>query len=521
MILDRTKNALRSIIWGVIEKITLLLLPFITRTVLIKVLGVDYLGLNTLFVSILQVLSVSELGIGTAIVFSMYKPIAEDDNKTLCALLNLYKKIYHIVGWVILVAGLAIMPFLPHLIKGDVPPDVSIYVLYLIFLFNTVISYFLFAYKTALFSAYQRNDVASKRNAAISVFSNLAQITLLFTVHNYYAYVLIIPVGTILTNLVNAYYAKKMYPDIVCEGTVSKEKMTDIKKRMIGLVFNKIHSVTYGTIATIVISSFLGLRPLALYNNYSAIINIFIGFLTIITNSLTAGVGNKIALESREKIYIDFKNYMFILGWLCSFFVVMLVAVIQNFMIIWLGNDFLLSNLTIMLLLINFMLEKVVNNTVILYRQAAGLWYEDRYRFVVMAIVNLICSFILVKHIGINGVILSTTIITLFIAIPWGSWIIHKYYFRKSMKEYWQLSLFYYSVTMFVAFICYFICNVWITSNTFWALIIKIIITFWISNLLFLLFYHKTQEFVYAKTKFIKIVKQSSFYKKITKNKIN
>ena len=153
MELDRTKNALRNIVWGVIEKITLLLLPFITRTVLIKVLGVDYLGLNTLFVSILQVLSVSELGIGSAIVFSMYKPIAEDDNKTLCALLNLYKKIYHCVGSAILILGLLIMPFLHHFVKGEIPSDVNLYSLYLIFLLNTVISYFLFAYKETMYRA--------------------------------------------------------------------------------------------------------------------------------------------------------------------------------------------------------------------------------------------------------------------------------------------------------------------------------------------------------------------------------
>lgn len=150
--IERTKNATRNIIWGIIEKVVTILMPFICRTVFIKVLGSEYLGLNSLFSSILQVLSISELGIGTAIVFSMYKPIAEDDENALCALLNVYKKVYQIIGTVILLVGLAILPILPKLINGTYPSEVNIYVLYLIYLFNTVIGYYLFAYKQALFS---------------------------------------------------------------------------------------------------------------------------------------------------------------------------------------------------------------------------------------------------------------------------------------------------------------------------------------------------------------------------------
>ena len=147
MKIERTKNATRNIIWGIIEKIVTILMPFICRTVFIKVLGSEYLGLNSLFSSILQVLSISELGIGTAIVFSMYKPISEDDEDTLCALLNVYKKVYQVIGTIILLVGLSIIPILPKLISGTYPSEVNIYALYLIYLFNTVIGYFLFAYK--------------------------------------------------------------------------------------------------------------------------------------------------------------------------------------------------------------------------------------------------------------------------------------------------------------------------------------------------------------------------------------
>ncbi len=505
MELDRTKNALRNIIWGVVEKITLLLLPFITRTVLIKILGAEYLGLNTLFVSILQVLSVSELGFGSAIVFSMYKPIAQDDNKTLCALLNLYKKIYHYVGSAILVLGIAIIPFLHLFVKGDVPADVNLYSLYLIFLLNTVISYFLFAYKTALFSAFQRNDVQSKRNSLISFVSNSLQIILLLTLHNYYAYVLVIPLGTVLTNLVNAYYAKKMYPDIVCKGDISKEMKDGIKKRVIGLLSYKVYILICYSIGAIVISAYIGLKPLALYNNYSAIINIFYGFLDIVSTSLIAGIGNKMICESKEKIYVDFKNYLFVYGWISSFFVVLLASIFKNFMIIWLGNEFLLPSLTVVLLLLNFMIARVANNVIYTYRQAAGLWWEDRFNPIVQAIANISLCLFLVNKIGINGVIIATTFSSLCIGVPWGGLILFRYFFKRSILEYYKLIFFYMTVTLFACFVCYYLCNILIISNSLLALFMKIVITFWVSNIIFFTFYHKLKEFDYLKSKIIEV----------------
>ena len=158
---SRTLNAKRNMLASLINRIVSMLLPFVTRTIFIYSLGSLYLGLNSIFSSVLSVLSLAELGVGTAMVYSMYKPIANGDAETVCALLNLYRKIYRIIGAVILVLGLAFTPFLPHIIKGAVPADINLYVLYFINLFSTVVSYFLFAYKNSLLTASQRMDVIS------------------------------------------------------------------------------------------------------------------------------------------------------------------------------------------------------------------------------------------------------------------------------------------------------------------------------------------------------------------------
>lgn len=160
--IERTKNATRNIIFGVILKVYQILVPFLMRTAMIYLMGVQYLGLNSLFASVLQVLNLAELGVGSAMIYSMYKPIAEDNNTAICALMKLYRTYYRIIGFIIAAVGLALTPFIPKLISGDVPQGINIYVLYLLNLGATVLSYWLFAYKNSILQAHQRVDVVSK-----------------------------------------------------------------------------------------------------------------------------------------------------------------------------------------------------------------------------------------------------------------------------------------------------------------------------------------------------------------------
>lgn len=504
--IERTKNATRNIAWGIIEKIITILMPFICRTIFIKVLGAEYLGLNSLFSSILQVLSISELGIGTAIVFSMYKPIAEDDEDTLCALLNIYRKVYRIIGTIILVVGLAILPILPKLISGTYPDEVNIYVLYLIYLFNTVIGYYLFAYKQALFSAHQRNDLLSKRTTVINFCSNTVQIILLLIARNYYVYLIVLPLATITTNLANAYLANKMYPNIQCRGQITDETKTSIKKRIIGLLSFKIYNVIFSSVDTIVISSFLGLTPLAIYNNYYYIQTSIIGFLTILTSSITAGIGNKMITNSIEDNYRDFKNFTFANGWIVSWCAVCLLCLYQHFIKIWIGDNYLFPFFTMYLMVMYFFLPRLTCMTYT-YREAAGLWWEDRFRPLVATAVNLIVNIILVQIIGMDGVIISTLVCTIFINVPWGSYILFKNYFQKSVKEYFGQLLYYIVITNLAGFVTLGICG--ILPSTGWLIIfVKMLICCMVPNVIFFIFYRNRREFKYTKVLVERILKR-------------
>ena len=178
--MKRTRNAVRNVIFGGLLKGYQILVPFIMRTLLIRYLGMEYLGLNSLFTSILQILNLAELGVGSALGYSMYAPIAEGKKDEICALLSLYRRYYRLIGLGIFLAGIVLLPFLPSPVKTDsIPPDVDLYVLYLLHLGACVISYWLFAYKNSLLAAHQRSDLANKADLAVRTLQYLIQAGLL------------------------------------------------------------------------------------------------------------------------------------------------------------------------------------------------------------------------------------------------------------------------------------------------------------------------------------------------------
>ena len=290
--MNRTENASRNIIWGILNKIISLGLPFIIRTIMIYTMGMQYVGLGSLFTSVLQVLSFAELGVGSALVFSMYKPIADGNDDKVCALLNFYRKIYRVIGCVILALGLVMLPFLKYLIAGDLPKGINLQVLFIMYLLNNVLGYFLFAYKQSLFTASQRTDMISKIGMGLQLISSIAQILSLVLLHSYYAYVAVVPVITCLNNVCIGILTDKYYPQYRCKGKIEKEELHSIEKKVGGMVLQKIGGIVLTSVDTIVISAFLGLTSLALYQNYYYIITALFGFLTVIMQSIIAGVGN-------------------------------------------------------------------------------------------------------------------------------------------------------------------------------------------------------------------------------------
>ena len=435
MKIERTKNATRNIITGTILKVYQTVLPFVMRTVMIYWLGVEYLGLNSLFASILQVLNLAELGVGSAMVYSMYEPIVEDDTKTICALMKLYRTYYRIIGLVVAVAGGIITPFVPKLIKGGVPSDLNVYILYLMNLSATVLTYWLFAYKNSILLAYQRNDKINNVTILTTTIQYAGQFLVLYLFRNYYYYLVILIISQILNNVFTALVADRMFPDYKPVGNLPKSKVKEINQRIKDLFTSKVGTVILSAADTIVISAFLGLKVLAVYQNYYYILNAIYSFVGIILASIVAGMGNSFVTDTKEKTYRDFNTFNFIIEWIVSICCCCMLIVYQPFMKLWMGEDLMLENSFIVLFCaLYYVLEMCMAWATV--KDAAGLWHSDRFRPLIGALTNLILNIIMVQFIGLYGIILSTIISDALICMPW---LIHNMFrliYKRSPKKF-------------------------------------------------------------------------------------
>ncbi len=458
MKLERTKQTVRNSVWTLAGQIVYRVLPFGVRTVLIYRLGADYSGLGGLFASILSVLSLAELGLKDAIIFSMYKPVAEDNHESTGALLSLNRKIYKIIGSVILGAGLAVMPFLKYLIKGSAPSDINIYVIYLIILGDTVTSYFMFAYKSTLLTVYQRQDILQKNRIAAYIVLYTVQIFVLLTFKNYYIYSVLHPLSTIALNLMDAKMADKLFPHIKCKGTVSPEKIQEIKKSMKGLIISRITGATRNSLDNIIVSSYLGLTMVAVYNNYYYIMVAVIGLLSSITSSMLAGVGNKIALETPETNYRDFNKFNMLYMWISGWCTICLLCLYQPFMKLWVGDDLTLPTFPMILFCAYFLRLKMGDMNSIYY-SAAGLWYEGRFRYLLEMVMNLTLNLVLGYYFGVAGIV-GATIISVTLVSFYGSGILFRSYFTgHKVTEYWLISVQYVIIIAVTAGVTCYVCS--------------------------------------------------------------
>lgn len=408
----------RNTIYAGILTIYRTLAPFFLRTALLYFLGVQYLGLNGLFASVIQILNLAELGVENAIVFSLYKPIVEDDHTMICGLMRLYRRYYTVIGLFIAAAGLVLLPFLPKLIQGEIPPDLDIYVLYLLYLTATVASYLVMGYKKCLLKAHMRSDMLSKVTLAVSITANILQIIAICIFHSYYFYLIVSVCDGITVNLISAKCTKRMYPDYKPVGQLDMGHKQEIRRRIKDLFTVKISDVVLNSADAAVISAFLGLTALAVYQNYYFILFAVIKLVQVLFDSALAGIGNSLVVESKDKNYRDFEMMTFAVFWVTGWCACCLLCLYQPFMELWVGKDLLLSFKMVILFVCYFVAMELIR-IMNVYKDAAGIWHKDRFRPLTAALVNLTLNVATIQHMGLYGVLLSSIAALLLIDTPW------------------------------------------------------------------------------------------------------
>lgn len=435
---SRLYYSLKNTVFGILTQTVTLILTFTNRSLFIRFLTVEYLGCNGLFSNILSMLSLAELGIGPAIVYSLYKPIADNNKQKIQAYMNAYKKAYFVIAGVIAIAGLCLIPILPYIIDNTTNIAVGeLRIIYVLFLSNTVLSYF-FTYKRSLLSASQHEYINSLNTTKFNIIRNILQIILLYFTRSYYAYLLAMILCTVLSNISVSRKCDKLFPYI----NGNKEKLhrkekKQLYKYVLAQTSHKVGGIVVSSTDNLLITLLVknGIYLVGLYSNYLMIISAVKGILTTIFNSLTGSIGNlntENNIQRRKKVFDD----IFFLS--CFFYGVSgicIMCLIQDFIKLWLGDIYLLNTGVILIVIINYFVTGL-RTPCQLYNTTLGLFWNDRFKPWIEAAINLIASVILIHFYGLIGVFLGTLISTMTTSFWVEPYLLYKYGFQMKLRNY-------------------------------------------------------------------------------------
>lgn len=496
----------RNIKYSAVNYIAVNLLKFIVRMVFIKTLPIEYLGVNGLFTNVLAMLSLAELGIGPAIVYSLYKPLAYGDKETVKSIMRLFKKVYIAVGGIILVLGLLLFPFLDSFIKdGQGVPQVHYF--YLVFLLNTVVSY-LWTYKRSLLIADQKQYVVNIYQAAVQVLVAVLQIIFLLIFADYWCFIILMLLGTVLENFSIAHKADKEYPYLNEKAEVLD---LDIKQQIVkntkAMICHKIGGMVVFSSSNLVLSKFAGLAAVGLYSNYYMVIAALNAFAAKFFESITASIGNLMVLEESGKKIKAFKITEFITALQASICFCGLYVLFNPFVELWVGKEYLFSEVVVTAMAFSFYLT-YMRKAVLMFRDACGLYWNDRYKPLAESVINLAASIYLTVHYGVIGVVVGGVISTLLTCFWVEPYVLFNNGIDIKLKDYFIDYLKFTVVALLAAVTSQLVYSSLFTNVTILNFISSILICVIITLTLWFVVFYKREEMQYlvnfVKSKFLK-----------------
>ena len=490
---------------AIVARITAILMGFAARVVFTHTLNEDYVGINGLFSNILNILSVSELGVGTAITFALYKPIAVGDKEKQKSLMLLFKKFYFFVGLFVLLAGLALIPFLDILMK-DTPKVDHLIFLYCLFLVNTVLSY-VSIYKRTLIDAHQQNYISVSIQTGTWALSAILQIVFLLLTRNFVVYLFIMISCTLLCNILITVKANRMYPFLKEKNVrkLEKNELDDIKKNIKAMFFHKVGEVVVNNTDNLLISALVSTASVGIYSNYFLVIESIRQVLNQMFQGIAASVGNLGVLEGRERIKKIYESTFFLAQWVFGLLAICMFQVLDNFVGFSFGSQYVFTKEITLILCINFYVLGLRQPTLI-FRDSMGLFWYDRFKSVAEAAVNLVVSIILGRIFGVFGVFLGTFIGCVTTSLWIEPYVLYKYRLKTKISGFAVRFLLYISVTGLLFVGENYLCSL-IKNNGIVFSFIKAFICFAITNIAYLIIYCRTKEFKFLWRKGITLIK--------------
>lgn len=494
----RSKKSMKNIVVAMANNIINIIISLFAQKVFLSTLGEKYLGLNGIFVNVLSLLAIAELGIGTAIIFKLYKPVEDNNQEEIKKLMKFYKKCYSIIISVMAIIVIAIMPFLKTLIGSLDGITENVYILYLLFSIDIIISYML-SYKRSILYADQKEYVSSLVHIGYLMLLNTLQIIFLIFTKNYIVYLLIKIIMRVLENIVISIIVNKKYPYLLIKDNLEldKKEKNDIIKRIKALFVHKIAGFIVTGTDTLLISYFLGgLVTVGYYTNYNLIISSVTTVFNQIFISMTSSVGNLLVTEKPKKTLEVFKRMQFLNFWLFTFASICLFCLIEPFITIWIGEKYILPKLVLISLVLNFYFQGM-RRTMMAFKEAAGIFYEDRFVPIVESIINLVASIVLLKLFGLAGVFMGTICSTMIVYLYSYPKYVYKKLFNKNGINYILDILKYLIISVCLLIITYMFTKILIVNNSLLQLVVNSILCLTIPNIILYFIYRKKDVFNY------------------------
>lgn len=495
---ERKKSSFKNMITAVSSNVLTIIVGLVAQAVFIKILGSEYLGLNGLFSNVISMLGIVELGMGSAIIYNMYKPIAENDHEKIKSLMQFYKKSYRIITLIISIIGIMIIPFIKYIVDIEsITVDINVYLVYILFLLETICSYIL-SYKRSMLYADQKEYITNIIHTGYTILVNTMQLTFLYFTHDYYLYLIIKVMMRLVENIVISSYVNRRYSYLLDNNVTKLDSKTekDIFQKIRALFFHKIGTFIVSGTDNIIISKYLGLVTVGLYSNYYMIINAVQTVINHIIQATRASVGNLLVTESKTKQFDIFNKIRFVNFWISCFSSICIFVIMDSFITIWIGYKFVLPTKVLLVLVINFFIVSS-RSTYGAFKEAAGIFYEDRFVPVIESLLNIVLSIIFVKKFGLMGVFMGTIGSGLVLwCYSYPKYVYNKLFGRK-ISDYMKETIYYFIIFILIAGFTYSLAILISFDNVYLQFISNVLIALIVPNVIMLLLFSKDENFKY------------------------
>lgn len=455
---NRIKNTTRNTIYGFINIVLSAVASFALRNTMVQYLGVNYLGLNSFYQSVVETIGTAELGIGLTMVFFLYEPVAKDDYEKINAYTLYLKKAYYWIGCIIITIGLCITPFLRCLMSSDIPSDINIYFTFIMYLLSVALSYFLFPELVFLAMAYQRDDYIQKIRLFTDSIMWAIQLIGVIAFRSYYIYIVAQVARALEVGALRVVYEKQKFYWIKPLGNLSRKEKTEIKSKVISMVGHQLDTRLLNGMDSVIIAFYLGLSSVGIYGNYYLILSTVMLFVGCVFTAVTPSIANAIITEKIESNYVRYRSLLWLNSMIAGWGTICLLCLYQDFMAAWMGKEYLYSCVTVILFGIYFYIS-VSRKTTIVFKNAMGMWESDKYKPYVSLLSDIVVDFVLIPVIGASGAILASIISEGLIEFPWENKTLFSLYFKgKASKSFRNLGLYLFT-NVISLFVIYKLCD--------------------------------------------------------------